>query len=203
MPSERSGPVAGILLAAGSSSRMGGNKLLFELHGESVLRGAVRRAIEGGLSPAIAVLGHQSDRARRELADLPCRWVLNPLHEQGIGSSLRSGVAALPPPTRAAMVLLPDMPFVSPAMIAAVTARYRASAAPLVISDYAGVNAPPTLFDRSLFPELLALTGEGCGRHVVNEHRGEAEVLSWPAAALADMDVPDDYDRLRAAAGKS
>jgi molybdenum cofactor cytidylyltransferase len=203
MPSERSGPVAGILLAAGTSSRMGSNKLFFELNGESVLRGAVRRALAGGLSPSIVILGHERDKARREIEDLPCQWALNPLYEQGINSSLKSGVKAVPPEARAAMVLLADMPFVSPEMIAAMIARYRASAAPLVISDYEGVNAPPMLYDRSLFPELLAMTGEGCGRQVVKSHRGEAEVVSWPAAALADLDVPDDYDRLKATAGKS
>lgn len=203
MPSERSGPVAGILLAAGTSSRMGSNKLFFELNGESILRGAVRRALSGGLSPLIVILGHERDKARREIEDLPCQWALNPLYEQGINSSLKSGVKAVPPEARAAMVLLADMPFVSPEMIAAMIARYRASAAPLVISDYEGVNAPPMLYDRSLFPELLAMTGEGCGRQVVKRRRGEAEVLSWPAAALADLDVPDDYDRLKARTGKS
>ena len=203
MPAERSGPVAGILLAAGTSSRMGSNKLFFELNGESVLRGAVRRALAGGLSPLMVILGHEPDAARREIEDLPCQWALNPLYEQGINSSLKSGVKAVPPEARAAMVLLADMPFVSPEMIAAMIARYRASAAPLVISDYEGVNAPPMLYDRSLFPELLAMTGEGCGRQVVKGHRGEAEVLSWPAAALADLDVPDDYDRLKAKAGTS
>jgi len=203
MPSERSGPVAGILLAAGTSSRMGSNKLFFELNGESVLRGAVRRALAGGLSPLMVILGHEPDKARWEIEDLPCQWALNPLYEQGINSSLKSGVKAVPPEARAAMVLLADMPFVSPEMIAAMIARYRASAAPLVISDYEGVNAPPMLYDRSLFPELLAMTGEGCGRQVVKSHRGEAEVLSWPAAALADLDVPDDYDRLKARVGTS
>lgn len=198
MPAERSGPVAGILLAAGTSSRMGSNKLLLELDGESVLRGAVRRALAGGLSPLTVVLGHEPDAARREIEDLPCRWALNPLYEQGVNTSLKHGVGALPPEARAATVLLADMPFVSPEMIAAMIARYRASAAPLVISDYEGINAPPMLYDRSLFPELLAMTGEGCGRQVVKRHRAEAEVLSWPAAALADLDVPEDYQRLKA-----
>ena len=59
MPPERNGNVAGILLAAGTSSRMGSNKLLFELNGESVLRGSVRRALAGGLSPVFVVLGHK------------------------------------------------------------------------------------------------------------------------------------------------
>jgi molybdenum cofactor cytidylyltransferase len=196
MPPERSGPVAGILLAAGTSSRMGTNKMLFDLGGESVLRGAARRALDGGLSPLLVVLGHQAERARQELDGLPCQVVVNPLYEQGINSSLKSGVAAVPPEAGAAMVMLADMPHVSAVMIAGMIACYRSTAAPLVISDYEGVNAPPMLYDRSLFGELMAMTGEGCGRQVVKRHRDEAEVLSWPAAALADLDVPDDYARV-------
>ena len=192
----RAGPVAGVLLAAGTASRMGSNKLLFELDGESILRGAVRRALAGGLSPLLVVLGHEADKAARELEGLPCQWALNPLYEQGINSSLKSGILAVPPQARAAMVLLADMPFVTPEMIAAMVARYRETRAPLVISDYDGVNAPPMLYDRSLFNELLTMTGEGCGRQVVKRHRGEAEVLAWPAAALADLDVPEDYARV-------
>jgi molybdenum cofactor cytidylyltransferase len=196
MPNDRGGPVAGVLLAAGTSSRMGSNKLLFELDGESVLRGAVRRALAGGLSPLLVVLGHESDKAWREIEDLPCQWALNPLYGEGINSSLKAGILAVPKEARAAMVMLADMPHVTPEMIAAMIERYRTSAAPLVISDYEGVNAPPMLYDRSLFGELLAMTGEGCGRQVVKRHREEAEVMKWPAAALADLDVPEDYARI-------
>jgi molybdenum cofactor cytidylyltransferase len=192
----RTGAVAGILLAAGTSSRMGSNKLLFDLEGESVLRSAARRALAGGLTPLLVVLGHQAERARQEVDGLPCEVVINPAYEQGINSSLRAGVAALPAHAAAAMVLLADMPFVSAPMLAEIVARYRLTSAPLVISDFAGVNAPPMLYDRTLFAELLTMTGEGCGRQVVKRHRHEAEVLAWPAAALADLDVPDDYARL-------
>ncbi len=194
---ERSGPVAGILLAAGTSSRMGDNKLLFELAGESVLRGAARRALAGGLSPLLVVLGHQAEQAGRELDGLPCRIVINPAYEQGINSSLKAGVAALPAEVQAVMVMLADMPFVTAEMIAGLIARYRSSEAPLVISDYEGVNAPPMLYDRALFGELLTMTEEGCGRQVVKRHRHEAEVLAWPTAALADLDVPEDYARMK------
>lgn len=193
----REGPVAGILLAAGTSSRMGSNKLLFELEGESILRRAAKRALAGGLSPLLVVLGHQSDKAARELEGLPCQWALNPLYEQGINSSLKSGIMAVMPKARAAMVLLADMPFVTPEMIAAMIERYRTTEAPLVISDYDGVNAPPMLYDRSLFNELLMMTGEGCGRQVVKRHRDEAEVLPWPVSALADLDVPEDCARVK------
>jgi len=196
MPSDRTEPVAGILLAAGTSSRMGKNKMLFELNGESILRGAVRRALAGGLSPLVVVLGHERDRARQELDGLPCQVVINPNYEQGINSSLKAGISAVPAEAGAALVMLADMPYVSPEMIASLIARYRSSDAPLVISDYEGVNAPPMLYDRSLFDELLTMTGEGCGRQVVKRHREEAEVLSWPASALADIDVPEDYARI-------
>src|SRR5205085_10401331 len=174
---------------------------LFELHGESVLRGAARRALAGGLSPLLVVLGHQAERSRQELAGLPCQIVVNPDYEQGITSSLRAGLGALPevgPAVTAAMVMLADMPFVTAEMIAAMIERYRNSRAPLVVSDYEGVHAPPILYDGALFGELLAMSETGCGKQVVKRHRHEAEVLAWPAAALADLDVPDDYTRLAA-----
>ena len=194
-------PVAGILLAAGTSSRMGSNKLLFELQGETLLRRSARQALAGGLSPLLVVLGHQADRARRELDGLPCVATVNPDFEQGITSSLQAGVAALPAGCRAAMVLLADMPYVTAAMIAGLVARYRATGAPLVISDYEGVNAPPMLYDRALFDELQTMTGGGCGRQVVKRHRAEAEVVAWPVAALADLDVADDYARIQTELG--
>ena len=204
MPSDRQGPVAGILLAAGTSSRMGSNKLLFELYGESVLRRAAKRALTGGLSPLVVVLGHEADKAQREIEDLPCQWALNPLYQQGINSSLKSGIMAVQGfKAPAALVMLADMPFVTSEMIAAMIARYRESTAPLVISDYDGVNAPPMVYDRSLFMELLMMTGEGCGRQVVKRHKAEAEVLPWPVAALADIDVPEDYARAKSGPGSS
>jgi molybdenum cofactor cytidylyltransferase len=188
--------VAGIVLAAGTSSRMGRNKMLFELDGESLVRGAARRALDGGLSPLVVVLGYESDRARQALRGLPCTIVVNPEYDHGITSSLRVGVASLPASAPAAMVVLADMPFVTADMIRQMIARYDATRPPLVISDYGGVNAPPMLYDRRLFGELTDETAEGCGKRVVRLHRAEAEVLHWPDSALADIDVPDDYARL-------
>ena len=193
----RTGPVAGVVLAAGTSTRMGENKLLFELDGESVVRRAVSRASAAGLDPVIVVLGHEADRVRRELSGLPCRCVVNPDYAGGINGSLKTGIAAIPADTAATVVLLADMPFVTAGMLTTLVERYRAGRAPLVISDYEGVNAPPMLYDRTLFAELLVMEGEGCGKQVVRRHRAAADVAQWPAAALTDLDVPDDYDRVR------
>jgi molybdenum cofactor cytidylyltransferase len=194
---ERAGPVAGVVLAAGSSRRMGTNKLLLTIGGESVLRRAVRRAVEAGLAPVIAVLGHDSDRAAAQLAGLPCHAVLNPDHERGMNGSLRAGVAAVPPEAIAAVVLLADMPLVTSDMIAELVRRYRAGAAPLLLSTYGEVLAPPMLYDRTLFGELGEfLDGDGCGKRVAKRHRAEALEVAWPPAALADLDFPDDVRRV-------
>lgn len=201
MPADKTATVAGVLLAGGPSSRMGKNKLLLEIDGETLVRGAVERAIAAGLDPVIVVLGHEAERIEEELVGLgpACRTVVNANYARGINTSLRTGIAALPATIDAVVVMLADMPFVTSEMIASLVSRYRTSGRPpLVISDYDGVNAPPMLYDRALFPELQTMEGEGCGRVVVRRHRSEAEVLLWPTTALADLDVPADYERLTA-----
>jgi molybdenum cofactor cytidylyltransferase len=204
MPADRSGSVAGIVLAAGSSTRMGKNKLLFDVDGESVVRRAVRRAAAAGLDPVIAVLGYEAELVGRELEGLnpPCLVAVNPDYERGINSSLKTGMAVVPPEAVGAVVMLADMPLVTAEMIAALVTRYRETEAPLVISDYDGVNAPPMLYDRALFEELRVMEGEGCGRQVVRRHKASAAVIAWPVAALADLDVPDDYERVRSLAAR-
>jgi molybdenum cofactor cytidylyltransferase len=195
------GSVAGVLLAAGTSSRMGRNKLFLPLRGESVLRRAVGTALAAGLEPVVVVLGHESERAQKELAGLRCATVLNPDFAQGINTSLRSGIAAVPEHCQAALVMLADMPFVTREMLQTVVQRYRSGTFPLVVSSYEGVNAPPMLYDRSLFAELRALDGDGCGKKVVKRHRSESLEVAWPASALQDLDVPADVDAVLAQLG--
>jgi molybdenum cofactor cytidylyltransferase len=195
MNADHHGPVAGVVLAAGASTRMGRNKLLLTIEGESVLRRAARRALDAGLDPVIVVLGHEAERMRQELSGLGCRVVLNADHAKGQTTSLRAGIAALPAGAPAAVVVLADMPFVTSEMLAALVRRFLGGGTPLVISDYDGVTAPPMLYARALFPEIEAMEGDSCGKRVVKAHRGEAAVLAWPAGALSDLDVPDDYDR--------
>ena len=196
------GSVAGVVLAAGSSRRMGRTKLLLDLGGESVIRRAVRAAVDGGLDPVVVVLGHEAERVRAELSGLPFRPVLNPNHARGVGTSLQVGVAAVPTSTAAIVVILPDMPFVTASMIGAVVERYRATGAPVVVSRYAETEAPPTLFDRSLFSELLSIAGERCARVVARRHEHQAAVVAWPAEALRDLDVAGDYQDVRALLAK-
>ncbi len=197
MRAERSRPVAGVVLAAGSSSRLGRNKLLLELGGQTLVRRAVHTALDGGLAPVLVVLGHEADRVRAALQGLRCKIVINSDYDAGVNGSVRLGIERVPTDAAAAVVMLADMPLVTAGMIRALVSRYRSSLAPLVISEYDGVHAPPMLYDRSLFDEFREFEGEGCGRHIVRRHRGEADVLPWPGERLADLDVPEDYDSLR------
>jgi CTP:molybdopterin cytidylyltransferase MocA len=95
--------------------------------------------------------------------------------------------------------MLADMPYVTSEMVAALVEGYRRAKPPLVISQYGDAQAPPTLYDRSLFFELTIEPGEGCSKRVVRRHRDEALALVWPAPALTDLDFPEDYDRARSA----
>lgn len=187
--------VAAVVLAAGASSRMGENKLLLELDGDTVLRRAVTSAVAAGFDPVLVVTGHRAAQAGDEVEGLPCTVVHNPDHEQGIHTSVKTGVGHLPESVRAAVVMLADMPFVTADMLRELLARYREHDAPLVISQYGDVNAPPMLYDRSLFGEI-AVMQRRCGKEVIERHRDEAVVVRWPEAALADLDTPDDYRRI-------
>ena len=194
LPTSRPVRVAGIVLAAGASARMGRNKLLLELAGQSVVRRAVSRAL-AALDPVIVVLGHEAEQVRQALAGLPCRIVVNPEHARGMETSVRAGVAAVPADAEAAVMLLADMPLVTPVMLTALVERFRETCAPLVISRYGETIAPPQLYARSLFAEMAAA---GSGKAVIDRHRADAEVLAWPAEALADLDLPADRERIEA-----
>ena len=188
--------IAGVILAAGASRRMGTNKMLLPVEGEPMVRRTVRAALDAGLDPVVVVLGHEPDRARQALEGLACTFVESDDFTGPTSASLHAGLRALGAGTDAAVVLLGDMVRVSAPMIAALADSARAGSAPLEVSRYGDILAPPLLFRRALWPELLAWTGEGCGKAVVRAHEGEAAMHDWPAAALQDVDTKADYEEL-------
>jgi molybdenum cofactor cytidylyltransferase len=186
--------VAGIVLAAGASTRMGQNKMRLQVGNESLVHRAVRVALESGLHPVVVVLGFEADATAAELAAHPVQTVINPQFAGPSSTSLHTGLHALTPDIDAVVVLLGDMPHVTAEMVRSLLRAAASYPAPLVVSRYGDVTAPPLLFRRQLFPELLAWTGEGCGKAVVRAHRGEAVYLDWPPPLLADVDTPADYE---------
>ena len=195
MTPSRADRIAGIVLAAGASTRMGENKLLLELEDETLIERCVKRVLAAEFDPVVVVLGYEADLVLRHIDSLPIHVVVNDRYEMGMNSSLATGVAELGDNASAVCVVLADMPFVTAEMLREVVSRYRETGAPLVVSQYGGVNAPPTLFDHSLFTELRASEGEEMGKRLVERYRDAAEIVEWPEVALADVDEPDDYER--------
>lgn len=188
--------IAGVLLAAGMSTRMGQNKLFLSLGGATVLERAVNAALQAGLDPLIVVVGHEAERVREALAGKPARLVFNPDYASGLNTSLRTGIRAVPDEMAAALVMLADMPRVDAAMIQTLIERWREAGTKLAVSRFGDVIAPPIVYGAPLFAELRALDGDGCGKAVIKRHRGEEIAVDWPAERLADLDVPEDVDRV-------
>lgn len=195
MPEPRA---AGIVLAAGAATRMGRTKQLLDVGGEPMVRHAVRIMHDAGLAPVVVVLGHDADRVRQALAGLDCTVVENADFTGPTSTSLHAGITALPASVEAFVVLLADMVRVTTPMVRALLDTPDTDVPPLAVSRYGDVLAPPLLFRRALWPELLAWHGEGCGKAVVKAHLAEARVHDWPEASLADVDTPDDYAALLA-----
>lgn len=182
-----------VILAAGASSRMGRNKMLLDVHGVPMVRHAVQVAIDAGASPVVVVVGNDEAQVREALSGLECLFAVNPDFTGPTSTSLHAGLRALDESVDATIVLLADMVRVTAAMVRALIASVEVNGAPLAVSRYGDVLAPPLLFRRSLWPELLAWHGEGCGKAVVKSHQHQAIMHDWPVVALRDVDTPEDY----------
>jgi molybdenum cofactor cytidylyltransferase len=141
----------------------------------------------------VVVVGHEAERLRAELTDLPLEFARNPDFTGPTSGSLHLGLNELGEDVDAAVVMLGDMVRVTTETLAMLLAAARGTHAPVVVSRYGDVTAPPLLFRRALFAELLAWTGEGCGKAVVQAHTHEAMFVDRPEALLADVDTPEDF----------
>ncbi|HEY0378352.1 MAG TPA: nucleotidyltransferase family protein [Pyrinomonadaceae bacterium] len=190
--------VGAVILAAGSSSRMGSPKQTLQFKGESLLRRAAQAAISAGCYPVIVVTGAYSDLSRHELEGLDVRGVLNTHWETGMASSVRAGVEGLvgaDPDADAAVLLLCDQPYVTADIIHGLVAAYRSTGSPIIASTYGGTFGVPALFSRTLFAELTRLEGMAGAKEVIKRHCAEAHFLSFQDGEV-DVDTLDDFSRL-------
>jgi molybdenum cofactor cytidylyltransferase len=188
--------VAAIVLAAGASRRMGKNKLLLLLEGEPLVRRACRRALAAGLNPLVVVLGHDSARVQAQLHGLECRFAFNADVSGPMSGSLHRGLECLSADTDAAVVMRADMVNVTEHLLRAMVAAAQSTSAPLVTSRYGSPSAAPVLFRREVFSELLATTGESCGRTVIERYRAQVLFVDAPLCALVDIDTPEEFAML-------
>lgn len=189
--------IGAVVLAAGASRRMGTNKLLLPVNGEPMVRRTVRRVIDAGCSPVVVVTGHEPLRVHEALVGLDVSYATSPDPTGPTSASLHAGLQVLPSDADAALVMLSDMVHVTTPMLRALVEGASSGSEPLGVSRYGDVLAPPLVFRRALWPELLAWHGEGCGKAVVRAHQAEARMHDWPVEALQDVDTPEDYAEMR------
>jgi molybdenum cofactor cytidylyltransferase len=191
--------IAGIVLAAGRSSRMGRNKLLLELDGKPILAHAVDHALQAGLSEIVVVAGHQAAKVRSILGDRKVKVVEAREHRLGMSASLKAGLRALGAGADAALVMLGDMPQVTPALLRRLIGAYSPTEGrSIVVPTVDGKRGNPVLFDRRYFAEMLALEGDVGARHLIGEHDDQvAEFAVEDAGIFTDVDTPEAYERLR------
>lgn len=191
-----------IVLAAGTASRMGLPKLLLPVQGRSLLRFTVERLLESPVGVTLVVLGAHADLLAEELSGLPVTLIRNPDYADGMSTSFRAGLAALPAGVDAVVLALGDQPFVTAELLGALIAHYRASGKPIVYPSYDGQQGNPVLFDRRLFPELQALTGDVGARQIIGRHAAAALAVPFPfTSPLNDVDTWEDYEEVRRALG--
>lgn len=201
-PSPSASPViAGLLLAAGSGRRLGGRpKALLEHRGRLLAEHAVDTLREGGCGPVHVVLGAAADevRARAELSG--CTLSVNPEWTEGMGSSLRSGLAALAgggTDVDAVVVLLVDQPGIGAEAVARVRAAYR-SRMSLAAASYGGERGHPVLFGAGLWSDIAAgAVGDQGARTYLRAHRDAITLVECSDVAQAyDIDTAEDLTHL-------
>jgi molybdenum cofactor cytidylyltransferase len=193
--------VAAIVLAAGRSTRMGGpNKLLAEVAGRPLVRIAVEQALASRARPVIVVTGHQRERVEAVLEGLNVVFAHNADYAHGLSTSLKAGIAKLPPNADGAIVCLGDMPQVNAALIDRLIGAFDPEHGALVVVPTTdGKRGNPVVWSRRFFPDLAALEGDIGARHLIASYQeAVTEVPVSGQAALIDIDTPDALDQFKA-----
>jgi molybdenum cofactor cytidylyltransferase len=191
--------VAAVIIAAGTSSRLGQPKQLLMLEGETLLQRAIRIAHKAGARPVLVVLGAHRDEIEAQVDFAGSNIVVNPNWEEGMASSIRAGVEALAEETGCSGVLLMicDQPRVTPEHLGRMIDAFRHSETSAIASVYAGKRGIPAIFPRKVFAELLALHGDKGASRLLSEPDRQVVGIVLDGGEM-DIDRPEDLSHLRA-----
>ena len=189
--------IAGLLLASGASRRFGSSKLLADLAGRPVVRWSAE-ALARPVTEMVVVVPRDSTALRAALLGLPARFVENPSAHEGLASSIRAGIAALPSEVEAVVIALGDQPTLDPHVVRRVVTAWRGARAGTraVTTSYADGRGHPTLFAAELFPSLSALDGDRGARDLLESLGDAVAVVEVNAARPADVDTPEALETL-------
>lgn len=191
--------VGAVVLAAGMSRRMGAPKQLLPIAGKALLEHVLVNVRASEVQEIVLVLGSAAEELRRKISTDSLKVIVNPDYEQGMGTSLRTGLAALSPTVKGALVVLADQPFVRPETLNRLIAAHAETGAQITLPLYRGFRGNPALLDRSVFPEVMSLSGDvGC-RAIFGDHtEGIQKVEVGDPGILLDIDTEDDLRRVEA-----
>ena len=184
--------VAAVVLAAGASRRLGELKQLVRLNGETLVERAVRVCREAACSPVVVVLGASADKVRERCSFGDAAVVTNDEWAEGMGSSVRSGVRALPLDMDGCVITTCDQPAVTAEHLRALMASGE-----IMASAYAGRRGVPAYFPKMMFVELKNLRGEAGARQLLKD----AKALDLAGGEL-DVDTPADLERVQELFGR-
>lgn len=191
--------IAALVLAAGSSSRLGQPKQLIEIGGETLLERTVRTVRQAGCREVAVVLGAHQEKIEPLAGQLPARLVLNDRWAEGMGSSIACGIDFLQqhcPDMEAVLVVLTDHPLLSADFISRLMRAFQNSAFKMAAADYGDAPGPPAIFGRHFFDELAGLEGQQGARKILLKHRSQLASLPFPEGNF-DLDTPADLEKLR------
>jgi molybdenum cofactor cytidylyltransferase len=193
--------VAAIVLAAGRSTRMGAaNKLLADVDGTAMVRVVAQAVVASAARPVLVVTGHQGDEVRAALAGLQVQFVANPDFAQGLATSLKAGLRAVPPDADGVLVVLGDMPRVRPEHLDRLIAAFaEAGGEAIIVPALAGRRGNPVLWPRALYAQMLTLDGDAGARRLLATHADRVREVDLATDAIfLDVDTPEALAGLRA-----
>jgi len=190
--------VAGIILAAGLSSRMGSNKLLADIDGLPLLRKTADAVLASDLEPAIVVTGHQAEEIQSALSGTGVTFAHNPQYAEGLSTSLRTGIAAVPKDADGALILLGDMPEIPTDLIARMLAAFSpADGRAICVATAGGKRGNPVLWGRQFFAEIEQVNGDSGAKHLIGAHDGFVCEVEADGVVFYDVDTPEALAALR------
>jgi molybdenum cofactor cytidylyltransferase len=193
--------IAGLVLAAGQSRRMGTlNKLLIGVDGKPMVRHVAETVAASQASPLLVVTGHERERVEAALAGIGAQFLFNPDYAQGLSTSLKRGLAAVPPEIDGVVVCLGDMPLVNAPTIDRLIAAFNPlEGRAICVPTRRGKRGNPVLIGRQFLQALTALSGDVGARDLVAAHPDEVtEVEMESDAVLTDIDTPQALAKLAA-----
>jgi molybdenum cofactor cytidylyltransferase len=189
--------ISAVVLAAGRSARFGELKQLLKVGKENLVETVVHGFLSSSVDEVVVVLGFRADEILANSEFGTARVVVNPDYEQGLGTSLKTGIEAANPEASAAIVALGDQPLLSVNTINAIITKYSETHGPIVAPFYGRRRGNPVLFDRILFPELMRVVGdEGAKRVIRRMEESIVRVSVDDPGVVFDIDNESDYRRL-------